>query len=117
MSAEKRPWTEGPWELCYHLESEANDKACGCGFRGNITAEGEFAICEMGSTVVKGEEGLELRRFPRPVELANARLMAAAPALYEALERCLVELEFHAGAHSLAEIEMARAALSAALPK
>lgn len=44
-------------------------------------------ICEMGSTVIKGQEGLEAERYPRDVELANAALIARAPELLEMMER------------------------------
>lgn len=76
--------TKGPWVLCAHLID--GDK-CPCGYRGSIWGPDEqHVICEMGSTVIAGEEGLEAPRYPRAVELANAALIAAAPALYEALQ-------------------------------
>jgi hypothetical protein len=86
--------TPGPWGLCHHLESAENDAACPCGYRGGIWGpDGERTICEMGSTLVPGEEGLEAPRYPRPVELANARLIAAAPDLAEALDWLLASIE------------------------
>lgn len=69
----------GPWMLCHHLVSVEHDNSCPCGFRGQITSEGEFSVCEMGSTCTPGEEGLELPRYPRSKEIANAHLIAAAP--------------------------------------
>lgn len=75
-----------PWGLCHHLQSEEKDKSCNCGYRGGIFGpDGEHMICEIGSTVIKGEEGLETPRYPRSIELANAKLIAAAPELLEAL--------------------------------
>lgn len=44
-------------------------------------------ICEMGSTTIEGQEGLEPERYPRDVELANATLIASAPELLEQRDR------------------------------
>lgn len=75
--------TSGPWHLCQHLMD--NDK-CSCGYRGGIWgSDGEHMVCEMGSTAILGQEGLEAPRYTRDVEIANARLIAAAPDLLEAL--------------------------------
>lgn len=79
--------TPGPWLLCRHLQSAQTDAACPCGYRGGIWGpDGDCIICEMGSEVTSGQEGLEPPRFPRDVELANARLIASAPLLLAALE-------------------------------
>lgn len=68
--------TEGEWSLCTHLKSIALDRACPCGYRGGIGGpQGKNLVCEMGSTVIPGEEGLELGRYPREEELANAELI------------------------------------------
>ena len=74
--------TKGPLLLCTHLQSVEKDRACGCGFRG-VIGSGDFAICEMGSTQIAGEEGLELPRVPRQEEIANAHLIAAAYNSYD----------------------------------
>ena len=86
--------TDGPWILCHHLESEEKDKSCRCGYRGGIFgSDGEHMVCEMGSTTIKGEEGLEVPRYERAVEIANAHLITAAPDMYEALGNLLIELQ------------------------
>ena len=79
--------TAGPWQLCSHLK---NLDKCPCGYRGGIYGgDGKGMICEMGSTSIVGEEGLEMPRYGRYQEFANANLIAAAPDLYEALETWL----------------------------
>lgn len=73
--------TEGPWVECRHLESVEADAACGCGYRGGIFGlefDPSYMVCEMGSTLIPGEEGLEAPRYPRPLEIANARFIAHA---------------------------------------
>ena len=74
----------GPWGLCKHLRD--NDK-CSCGYRGGIwDSSGEFMICEMGATPCW--DGVDLVASPdRSTTQANARLIAAAPCMAEALER------------------------------
>lgn len=77
--------TGGPWRLCAHLKGPEIDASCGCGYRGAIYGPNEdhpHAICQPGhGTEPMGEEGLWPVRYPREVELANARLIAAAPNL------------------------------------
>lgn len=70
--------TPGPWPLCYHLQSFGNDKKCPCGYRGSIWGHDDHVICEMGSTVIKDEEGLEPPRYSREQELINAKFIAAS---------------------------------------
>lgn len=89
---EDTKFTLGPWELCYHLKSIEHDKSCHCGYRGGI-GNGDYMICEMGSTQIQGEEGLELPRFDRETEIANAHLIAAAPELYGMLSAVLEGFE------------------------
>lgn len=71
-----RAATPGEWILCQHL---LDHDQCSCGYRGGIFGpDGEYMICEMGSTVVEGEEGLEAPRYERSVEIANAEFMVTA---------------------------------------
>ncbi len=84
-------FTPGPWHLCHHLRSLEDDAACPCGYRGGIWgSDEEHIICEMGGADHPGEEGLSPARYDRQTELANARLIAAAPdamaALVQAVE-------------------------------
>lgn len=88
--------TPGPWHLCTHLQSAEKDAACPCGYRGGIWgSDQEHLICEMGSTVTIGQEGLEPARYPRPTELANARLIVAAPELAVMVRELLSVHEAH----------------------
>jgi len=71
--------TDGHWNPCYHLRSKENDESCSCGARGHIWGgDKEFVICEMGSTVIAGQEGLEPPRYSREQELKNAKFIAMA---------------------------------------
>ena len=109
--------TPGPWKLCHHLRSPEGDKQCPCGYRGGIWGgDGEHIVCEIGPTIVPGQEGLEGGRYPREVELANARLIAAAPDLLESGKPLLpyVKIVFDDGYISAEELEAFRAAISKA---
>lgn len=86
--------TPGPWHLCQHLKGLEEDSACSCGYRGVIFGPDEdvaMAICQPGHERPKREEewGSEPARYPRAVELANARLIAASPALLDVLEEII----------------------------
>ena len=90
--------TAAPWQPCYHLEKPENDAACPCKTRGIIYgSDGEHAVCEMGSTSIPGQEGMEPPRYDRSVELMNAALIFeirnAAPALMDALKEAKAFLE------------------------
>ncbi len=82
--------TPGPWHLCQHLKSMECDAACPCGYRGVVFGpdrDTAFAICQPGHELPRREEewGSEPPRYPRDVELANMRLVAASPDLLDAL--------------------------------
>lgn len=82
--------TPGPWTLCRHLESIEADNDCSCGYRGVIFGpehDVAMAICQPGhDPAPRGEEGTEPCRYSREVELANSRLIAAAPELLSQLQ-------------------------------
>lgn len=74
--------SSGPWHLCFHLASKENDSSCPCEYRGGIWGEDqEHMVCEMGSTIHLGEEGLEPERYDRAQELKNAKFISASRTL------------------------------------
>lgn len=110
--------TAGPWSLCQHLKGMVEDQSCKCGYRGVIFGpehDVAMAICQPGhDRPVREEEwGTEPARYPREVELANARLISAAPDLLAALEG-LTERMVKGDSISFARIEAAVAALAKA---
>lgn len=89
-------FTPGPWQLCAHLKNINEEIGCSCGYRGVIFGpeDAGFAICQPGhEPSPAGQEGTEPPRYPRETEIANAHLIAAAPDLYEALEKATLELK------------------------
>lgn len=115
--------TPGPWFVCRHLESVDADNGCRCGYRGVIYGPEHstaMAICQPGhEPAPAGQEGSEPGRYPREVEIANAHLIAASPALYAACEAALAThtlSESEKGLPTLLEVgRMLRAALAQAL--
>ncbi len=80
--------TPGPWKLCHHLQSKKQDDACPCGFPGDIWgSDGEHVVCTMGPMHIPGEESCSPPGYPRNIELANAKLIAAAPMMFDLLQR------------------------------
>ncbi len=53
-------------------------------------------VCEMGSTEIKGQEGLEPPRYRREQEIANAEFIAASRTLMPKLLKAVRALEFYA---------------------
>lgn len=83
--------TPGPWLLCAHLK---DGDQCSCGYRGVIWGPDSKAICQPGhEPAPEGQEGTEPERYPREVELANARLIAAAPDLLNAAKAVIAQWE------------------------
>lgn len=86
--------TPGPWELCAHLK---HNDACSCGYRGVIYGPEPdgFAICQPGhEPAPEGQEGTEPPRYPRDVEIANMRYIAAVnPAAISELLSTLESLQ------------------------
>lgn len=76
-------------------------------------------ICSFYVPVPPGQEGSEPQRYDRATELANARLIAAAPELLEALRDLLKEVDesLIAGANDFgwpAAVSKSRAAIAKA---
>ena len=81
--------TKGPWTAC-------RDGECSCGQVWSKPADRPVAMIETGEwgdTYWECEDGEAVRReipygpaLPREQEIANARLIAKAPKMYEALE-------------------------------
>lgn len=119
-------FTPGPWHLCQHLKSMECDAGCSCGYRGVIYGPEHdiaYAICQPGHERPHREEewGSEPSRYPREVELANARAISAVPELIEALQGLLTfaeaaETKMLVGDEGcLWPVEFARAALAKAI--
>jgi len=74
--------TPGPWVVCQHLKSVEADQACTCGYRGVIFGPEQdipMAICQQGhDQELDGQEGLGPQNYPREVQIANGRWIAAA---------------------------------------
>jgi len=83
--------TQDEFAVCHHLKSLEKDKQCPCGYRGGIYGKPDHMVCEMGPTTVEGEEGLEMLRYPREIEMANAAFITTAAnsrqTIKEAIER------------------------------
>jgi hypothetical protein len=61
--------------VCKHLEGEAEDQACRCGYPGSVWADPEHVLFTMGD-VWGSEPSLQAPRIARPVEIASAQLLA-----------------------------------------
>ena len=112
-------FTPGPWELCQHLKSLEDDAARPCGYRGVVFGphrDEAMAICQPGHELPRDEEqwGSEPGRYDRATELANMRLIAAAPDLYAALAAMVALYDADEGCCSLPQVIAARTALARA---
>lgn len=74
--------TPGPWRAC-------KDGACVCG---HIWAEGDKRVATVHENTRDGD-GTVHAEWSREERVANARLIAAAPRLAAALERCADALD------------------------
>lgn len=121
MSETKRDWTPGPWTACHNGDCPCKTVSSAHHPIAEITS-GDWgddypAIRLVGDSTIdqKAEAYMEQITYGRidpNTARANARLIAAAPDLYEALER-IVE-EFRRGGGKQSSFDSAAAALAKA---
>lgn len=104
--------TPGPWTLCFHLQSEENDKKCPCGFHGDIWAD-DKVVCSIGVPHIDPSSEM-VPRHDRSIELANAHLIVAAPEMLEAVEFLLPYFESEAGTGDTQKVEELHALIAKA---
>lgn len=110
MTAPANPWTPGPW-WPGHLGNP--DLGCECAYILSESYCGAVAEVHVDNGLNIAEGGNDAPPYNEAV--ANMRLIAAAPALYDALDECLgTLLEAFPGVASLPPIVRGRAALSKA---
>jgi len=85
MSANK--WTPGPWAIMDEADPD-------------LTVMGQATDCEMICHIPDVDFDSDAGT-PHPVNVANARLIAAAPDLVEALVWCVEIIQGHADEHDL----------------
>ena len=79
-------FTPGPWTLCAHMAE--TDEGCHCGYMGNVWGRDEETIvaflghCQPHEDVASCSGDL---LAAEPTRRANARLIAAAPKMYDTL--------------------------------
>ncbi len=110
--------TPGPYRLCHHLQSEAKDGSCPCGFPGDIWGgDGEHVLCSIGPHEQQGIEMIP--RYPRKQELLNAAHIAAfnpetAIALLDRIEELESALELIASGSVFQDAQGERNCIAAA---
>ena len=60
--------------VCKHLEGEAADRACRCGYPGSVWADPERVLFTMGD-IWGDDASMQTPRIDRPAEIATAQLL------------------------------------------
>jgi hypothetical protein len=87
-------FTPGPWERCAHLalpQIPMRNAAASSSWRNLRPPQRQGNLPSRPRPSAQGAGGQRASRYPREVEIANARLIAAAPELYEAAAKQLCQ--------------------------
>lgn len=103
-------WTSGPW-VPGHFADDGHK--CDCRYILSENYMGAVATIHVGNGELVGEGGNDAP--PLKEAQANARLIAAAPELFEALERTLSWLTSYPGGGAMPVYDQARTALAKAV--